>query len=465
MRKSEINNEFLILCVSGILLAVLLCYFGVNNFINNTYAVADTGYVCSGNLQVNNYLGTPVCCPSSSDKVVKASDGKYYCLGINEIEGAQVGGGHAFTSVEIINSTPYCSVTVDKGAILESDSTVCPGILGNAWSTIDGSCTVNALTGKVCACKASLSTCSAREAGNVSCSNGGVLTDSGCVKKTCYYCGKDSSFVWVNEGYQDSVMSCTLRSEYTTEASCIANNSIYTITYKANGGTGEPAIQQKRKNENLILSDQVPVRDGYVFKGWGKSSTATTVSYQPGETYSENVSRVLYAIWEKRENVKYNIIYNKNGGTGSMSNTECTNGCTIMANGFTRSNCGFDGWNTKSDGSGKDYSSGQKISSLNADLTLYAQWVCNSSSKPSSSTNSNEESSKPSSSSSSSSNKPSSSSSSTSMNNSSSSTSSNVNNDVGNNPQTGSIAIFIVWIIGFVSIGYSMWYFKKVKEN
>lgn len=39
------------------------------------------------------------------------------------------------------------------------------------------------------------------------------------------------------------------------------------------------------------------------------------------------------------------------------------------------------------------------------------------------------------------------------------------NNDVNYNPQTGAIAIFICWIIGLASIVYSVWYFRKVKEN
>ena len=39
------------------------------------------------------------------------------------------------------------------------------------------------------------------------------------------------------------------------------------------------------------------------------------------------------------------------------------------------------------------------------------------------------------------------------------------NNNVNNNPQTGAVAIFVIWVIGFATIIYSVWYFRKIKEN
>jgi hypothetical protein len=37
--------------------------------------------------------------------------------------------------------------------------------------------------------------------------------------------------------------------------------------------------------------------------------------------------------------------------------------------------------------------------------------------------------------------------------------------NVDENPPTGQIALFVVWVIGLVSIVYSVWYFKKIKQN
>ena len=37
--------------------------------------------------------------------------------------------------------------------------------------------------------------------------------------------------------------------------------------------------------------------------------------------------------------------------------------------------------------------------------------------------------------------------------------------NVDKNPQTGSIAIFIIWVIGIVAVVYSAWYFRKLRNN
>lgn len=37
--------------------------------------------------------------------------------------------------------------------------------------------------------------------------------------------------------------------------------------------------------------------------------------------------------------------------------------------------------------------------------------------------------------------------------------------NITENPPTGAIAVFMIWIIGVASIVYSVWYFKRIKEN
>lgn len=72
----------------------------------------------------------------------------------------------------------------------------------------------------------------------------------------------------------------------------------YTVTYNANGGTGAPANQTKIYGVNLTLSSTKPTRTNYNFKGWGTSSSSTTVAYASGGTYTANTAVTLYAIWE-----------------------------------------------------------------------------------------------------------------------------------------------------------------------
>ena len=73
----------------------------------------------------------------------------------------------------------------------------------------------------------------------------------------------------------------------------------YTVTYHANGGTGAPASQTKYYGNDLTLSDTIPTRSGYTFVGWSTSSSDTSATYSPGDSYTVNASRTLYAVWEK----------------------------------------------------------------------------------------------------------------------------------------------------------------------
>ena len=45
------------------------------------------------------------------------------------------------------------------------------------------------------------------------------------------------------------------------------------------------------------ISSTIPKKDGYRFAGWEKSNEG--MSYNPGDTYKENIGTTLYAKWEK----------------------------------------------------------------------------------------------------------------------------------------------------------------------
>lgn len=75
--------------------------------------------------------------------------------------------------------------------------------------------------------------------------------------------------------------------------------SRYMISYFGNGGTNVPAPQVFSSSGTKNLSTLVPSRDGYTFKGWNTSASATEASYQPGASMSVYRSTIsLYAIWE-----------------------------------------------------------------------------------------------------------------------------------------------------------------------
>lgn len=76
--------------------------------------------------------------------------------------------------------------------------------------------------------------------------------------------------------------------------------------------------------------------------------------------------------------VKYTLKYLKNNtsATGTMTAEEyaAMAEATLKDSGFTLAGKEFDGWNTKADGTGTDYSAGAEVA-MKTDLTLYAQWV------------------------------------------------------------------------------------------
>lgn len=72
----------------------------------------------------------------------------------------------------------------------------------------------------------------------------------------------------------------------------------YTVSYDANGGSGAPAAQTKYYSSGLALSSTRPTRALYNFLGWATWSSASSVQYQPGDTYWANEATTLYAVWQ-----------------------------------------------------------------------------------------------------------------------------------------------------------------------
>lgn len=81
----------------------------------------------------------------------------------------------------------------------------------------------------------------------------------------------------------------------------------FELKYDANGGTGAPASQTRTAAHPTVnrvtftVPNQTPSKEGYTFKGWADSSTATTAQYQPGGTVDvkhENSPKTVYAVWE-----------------------------------------------------------------------------------------------------------------------------------------------------------------------
>lgn len=136
-----------------------------------------------------------------------------------------------------------------------------------------------------------------------------------------------------------------------------AYNPVYTIDYDANGGSGAPASQTKKKGESITLSTTIPIKDGYKFVGWSRA-VGYQAWYQPGDVYDEDVSRTLYAVWEK----KYTLSLDPNGGNNSnpkvtVVSNQSDNSTLPEASLSTRNNCEFLGYFTEEVGGNQIYDS------------------------------------------------------------------------------------------------------------
>lgn len=138
-------------------------------------------------------------------------------------------------------------------------------------------------------------------------------------------------------------------------------------------------------NHQFTVSDAVPVREGYTFKGWKDDSGK---DYKAGNTievpYGETTT--LKAQWVK--NVKLEIIYNGNAdGVQNIPGPDVkwvapnTSADFTIANGPTRPGYRFVEWNTAENGTGDSIKPGQTTllhaGGTGYSKTYYAQWKFN----------------------------------------------------------------------------------------
>ena len=72
----------------------------------------------------------------------------------------------------------------------------------------------------------------------------------------------------------------------------------YKVYFDANGGEGSFDMQIKRHFTPLQITDNVPVKTGSTFIGWGISSEAVQPRYYSGGLMEENDDMTLYAVWK-----------------------------------------------------------------------------------------------------------------------------------------------------------------------
>ena len=156
----------------------------------------------------------------------------------------------------------------------------------------------------------------------------------------------------------------------------------YTVAFNANGGTGTMANMSFAAGASKELTINSFTRTGYLFIGWATSASATTPAYDDGQTVSgltttSGATVTLYAVWQANA---YTIKFNKNGGSGTMSNLAMKYGTAkaLTANAFQRPNYTFLGWSTSASATTATYTNKQSVNNLvstpDGSITLYAVW-------------------------------------------------------------------------------------------
>ena len=145
----------------------------------------------------------------------------------------------------------------------------------------------------------------------------------------------------------------------------------YTVTLNPNGGSVSPTSIKVSANGTYSGLPN-PSKTGYTFAGWYTSDGAKK---ENGSGIASNSNHTLTARWTAN---KYKVAFNANGGSGSMSDQMLTydQAANLTANAFKKTGYSFAGWNTKSDGSGTNYSDKASVKNLatSGTVTLYAKW-------------------------------------------------------------------------------------------
>ena len=154
----------------------------------------------------------------------------------------------------------------------------------------------------------------------------------------------------------------------------------YTISFDANGGTGTMApLTGVQENTSVTLpSNTLTPPTEHVFLKWNTKADESGTDYADGAQFPMGEEDItLYAIWLDETVPTHRIIFNANGGTGTMADTVVQENTPVPlpSNGFTaQEGYRFVNWNTLANGSGTSYTVGAPFTMGTADVTLYAIW-------------------------------------------------------------------------------------------
>ena len=147
----------------------------------------------------------------------------------------------------------------------------------------------------------------------------------------------------------------------------------YTVSFDANGGSGEMASLIKEEGETLVLpANGFIAPEGYEFAGWKVGDEEGLK--QPGYEVTVNGDLVIVAQWSLIPVPTYTVSFDANGGTGSMASLTKEQGETFVlpeCEFVAPSGKQFKGWRVN--GVGNLLQPGDLIT-VTGNVSLVAQW-------------------------------------------------------------------------------------------
>lgn len=182
--------------------------------------------------------------------------------------------------------------------------------------------------------------------------------------------------------YTNGFIALNLTSEDNATIALHAIWTCYYVDFYAQNETGNHDVYTAYTGVAFFIPDIMFTYPGHKFVEWNTSSDGTGTSFTPGTSIlnmaPDGQTQVLYAIWAAYE---YDIAFDPNGGSGSMSPIHTSGGESVALtdNTFTFTNRAFLGWSRDSNASSPEFTDGQTITDIGTGVngetvTLYAIW-------------------------------------------------------------------------------------------
>jgi len=163
----------------------------------------------------------------------------------------------------------------------------------------------------------------------------------------------------------------TVEKNTTLRAYWVANPNI--VIFNANGGSGSVEPYIAYTDGQITLPSDGFTRPGFTLEGWFLSSDSNTI-YAKNYIFTIEGTVTFYAYWVPSSASTYNITYNSNGGTGSLTQKiEPGKNVVLPVVGFNKADSLLAGWSDSATGT-NDYAKGQVFTPTGSKI-LYAYWV------------------------------------------------------------------------------------------